>query len=90
MFRESREELGFVEYNPVWLGNYVYESDTEKEMVNIFAAVGNFVLKPDHDEVEEGRYWPITKIEANIGKGVFTPNFESEFVRIRHSLEALL
>ncbi len=90
LFRESREELGFVEYNPVWLGNYVYESDTEKEMVNIFAAVGNFVLKPDHDEVEEGRYWPITEIEANIGKGVFTPNFESEFVRIRHSLEALL
>ena len=29
-------------------------------------------------------------IDANIGKGVFTPNFESEFSMIRRSLLALL
>ena len=44
----------------------------------------------EEDEVEEGRYWPLDEIEANIGKDVFTPNFEGEFRRIRKSLEALL
>ena len=90
LFRESSEELKFTEYNPIWLGNYVFHSNVECELVNIFAAVGNFTPQPDLDEVEEGRYWPMEEIEENIGKSIFTPNFESEFRRIRKSLEALL
>lgn len=90
LFRESSEELKFTEYNPIWLGNYVFHSNLECELVNIFAAVGNFNPQPDLDEVEEGRYWPLEEIEENIGKSIFTPNFESEFRRIRKSLEALL
>lgn len=90
LFRESSEELKFTEYNPIWLGNYVFHSNVECELVNIFAAVGNFNPQPDLDEVEEGRYWPLEEIEENIGKSIFTPNFESEFQRIRKSLEALL
>ena len=62
----------------------------EREMINVFAAVGNFELHPDEDEVDEGRYWPLDEIEANIGQSVFTPNFEGEFRKIRKSLEALL
>ena len=90
LFRESREELKFVEYNPIWLGNYVFQSDVEREFVNIFAAVGNFTPQPDLDEVDEGRYWSMEEIEESLGKSIFTPNFESEFRRIRKSLEALL
>src|SRR5574344_1456302 len=90
LFRESREELKFVEYNPIWLGNYVFQSDVERGFVNIFAAVGNFTPQPDLDEVDEGRYWSMEEIEESLGKSIFTPNFESEFRRIRKSLEALL
>lgn len=90
LHREAGEELGFYDFNPLYLGSYVFQSNIEREMINIFAAVGNFTLHPDEDEVEEGRYWPIDEIEANIGKDVFTPNFEGEFRRIRKSLEALL
>lgn len=90
LFRESREELKFVEYNPIWIGNYVFQSEVEREFVNIYAAVGNFALQPDLDEVSEGRYWTMEEIEESLGKSVFTPNFESEFRRIRKSLEALL
>lgn len=90
LHREAAEELKFYDFNPISLGNYVYRSDSEREMVNIFAAVGNFSPQPDLDEVEEGRYWPMEEIESNIGKSVFTPNFESEFRKIRRSLEALL
>ena len=90
LFREAGEELGFYDFNPVHLFSYVFESDIEKELVNVFAAVGNFTLHPDLFEVAEGRYWPMAEIEENIGKSVFTPNFEMEFGMVRKPLEALL
>ena len=90
LHREAAEELGFYDYNPLYLGSYVFQSEVEREMVNILAAVGNFTLHPDAEEVEEGRYWPLDEIEENIGNSIFTPNFEGEFRKIRRSLEALL
>ena len=62
----------------------------DREMVNVFAAVGSYELHPDLDEVDEGRWWELADIDASLGKGVFTPNFESEFAMIRNSLLALL
>ena len=88
--REAEEELRFTEFNPIHLLTYEFESPVEREMVNVFAAVGSFDLHPDLDEVDEGRWWELVDIDASIGKGVFTPNFESEFAMIRSSLLALL
>ena len=82
--------MGFIDFNPVYLKSYVFESEIEKELVNVFAAVGNFELHPDHDEVDEGRWWDFQQISSNIGKGLFTPNFENEFCNIKDTLTALL
>lgn len=90
VYREASEELGFIEFNPIHLETYMFESEVEKEMVNVFAAVGSFDLHPDLDEVEEGMWWELADIDAGIGQGIFTPNFESEFRMIRKSLLALL
>lgn len=90
LHRESSEELGLTDFNPIYLEIYLFESEIEKEMVNIFAAVGSYELHPDQDEVDEGRWWPVEEIDANLGKGIFTPNFESEYTMIRSSLLALL
>lgn len=90
VFREASEELGFTEFNPIYLETYEFESSVEKEMVNVFAAVGSYELHPDLDEVDEGRWWELADIDAGIGKGIFTSNFESEFQMIRKSLLALL
>jgi isopentenyldiphosphate isomerase len=90
LHRESSEELGLRDFNPIYIETYLFESEIEKEMVNVFAAVGSYELKPDLDEVDEGRWWPVEEIDANIGKGLFTPNFESEYTMIRTSLLALL
>jgi len=90
VYREAYEELDFTDFHPVRLETYEFESPIEKEMVNVFAVVGSYDLHPDLDEVDEGRWWPVEEIDANIGKGVFTPNFESEFQMIRKSLLALL
>ena len=89
-FREASEELGLTEFNPIHIETYIFESEIEKEMVCVFAAVGSYELTPDKDEVDEGRWWPIEEIDANLGKDLFTPNFESEYRMIRSSLLALL
>ena len=90
VYREAYEELRLIEFNPIHIETYQFESPVEKEMVSIFAAVGSYELTPDLDEVDEGRWWPVEEIDANMGKGVFTPNFESEFQMIRKQLLALL
>lgn len=90
LFREASEELGFYDFNPQHVKTYVFESGTERELVSVFAAVGNFTPKPDNYEVAEGRYWTMKELEANIGRGVLTPNFEQEFTMIKDSLLSLL
>ncbi len=90
LYREASEELGFRDFNPVFLKSYVWESAREKELVNVFATVGNFTLRPDNDEVTEGRYWKMSEIGSNLGRGLFTPNFEQEFKSIKDTLLALL
>ncbi len=90
LYREASEELGFRDFNPIFLKSYVWESAREKELVNVFATVGNFTLRPDNDEVTEGRYWRMSEIGSNLGRRLFTPNFEQEFKSIKDTLLALL
>lgn len=90
LYRESYEELRFIEFNPIHLLTYEFESEVEKELINVYAAVGHYELSPDPEELDGGSWWELADIDANIGKGVFTPNFESEFGMIRKSLLALL
>lgn len=90
LFREAAEELGFYDFNPLYIRSYVWESGTERELVSVFAAVGNFELHPDGDEVAEGRWWDIPDLESCFGKNVITPNFEYEFPLVKQSLLALL
>lgn len=90
LYREASEELGFRDFNPIFLKSHIWESAREKELVSVFATVGNFTLKPDNDEVTEGRYWNMSEIESNLARGLFTPNFEQEFKSIKDTLLALL
>lgn len=90
LVREAGEELGFFDFNPQHIRTYVFESSVEREMVHVFAAVGNFELHPDNDEVIEGAWWSREKIEGAIGKHILTPNFESEYESIKDTLMSLL
>ena len=91
LYRESEEELGLTQYNPTHILSYIYESEIEKEYISVFAAIGSsFVLKPDKNEIDEGRFWSPAEIESKIGQDVLTPNFESEYLEIRDKLISLL
>ena len=77
--REAREELGIPDFEPVFLRKYLFESDVEKELVYSYKTIYEGKIQPDEQEITEGRFWNLKEISENIGKNVFTPNFEDEF-----------
>ena len=85
--REVREELGITEFEPTFLRRYKFVSDREAELVNSYYIVYDGVITADPVEISEGKFWTLKEIENQIGKDVFTPNFENEFNKIIRSLK---
>lgn len=90
LLRETREELGLTDFTPVHIISYVFESEIEKELINTYYTTVNqntvnFVI--DKNEISEGRFWSFIEIEENLGKNIFTPNFEQEYQRIISTLK---
>jgi len=77
--REALEELNIHDFQPKTVARYVFESAVEKELVHTFCAVYEGIIVPNPEELDGGRFWSPSEIDANIGKGVFTPNFEREW-----------
>lgn len=77
--REVREELGITDFSPVAMGHYVFESQRERELVYVHRCVYDGPVRPSHDELAGGRFWSPEEIAENLGKGIFTPNFENEY-----------
>ena len=80
--RETREELGLDDFTPQFLKSYVWESAKEKELVNSFYTITEEIPVIDRGEIDEGRFWSLQEIKNNLGKEIFTPNFEHEFKMI--------
>lgn len=80
--REVREELGINDFNPGFIKRYKFTSSQEAELVNCFYTVYDAEIITDPVEISEGKFWNIKDIENQLGKGIFTPNFEQEFSTI--------
>ncbi len=80
--REVREELGITDFIPQLITRYIFESEIEKELVNSFRTIYNGAITPDPSELDGGRFWTATEIKDNLGKNIFTPNFEKEYQRL--------
>lgn len=79
--REVSEELGITVNNAQSLGMYAFESARERELVYVFKVVYDGPINPDKEELDGGRFWTRQEILDAMGKGVLTPNFESEYKR---------
>lgn len=86
LLRETAEELNITTIHPVPLARYKWESAVESELVFSFIALYNATPVFNKKEIDEGRFWTIDEIRKNLGKGVFTPNFENEFPIILKAL----
>lgn len=63
------------------LTHYVLESARERELVYVFKTVYVGEVTPS-PETDGSRFWSMQEIQENLGKEVFTPNFESEILRL--------
>ena len=79
--REVHEELGITDFTPEVVGMYVFESQRERELVYVYRTTYEGEIRPSQDELDGGRFWTMHEICEAMGRGVLTPNFESEFKR---------
>lgn len=82
LYREVMEELGIGDFSPVFMARYIFESKVEKELVNVFRTIYDGDITPSATELDGGKFWSEEEILNNIGKNVFTPNFENEAIKI--------
>jgi len=80
--REAMEEIGISGFVPRLISKYIWETDVEKELVFMFVCQTNGNLNVNPEEISEGRFWTRIEIRQNLGKGVFTSNFEKEFAML--------
>jgi isopentenyldiphosphate isomerase/intracellular septation protein A len=85
--REAREEIGLRNFQPRFINKYVWESLRERELVFSFITVSEQMPVINKLEISEGRFWSLDEIKKNIGKGIFTPNFEKEFEMLGRAMD---
>lgn len=81
--REAFEEIGLEGFSAKMQKAYVWESDVEKELVYLFTTFDFKNYTVQSNEVEEARFWTKNQIERHIGTGIYTPNFEHEYLILK-------
>ena len=81
LIREVSEELGITDFEPERVGQYVFDSRRERELVYVNKTTYDGLITPSAEELDGGRFWTMQEIRAAIGQNILTPNFESEFSR---------
>lgn len=83
--REANEELGLTNIHPQFITQYIIETDTEKELSYCYFIIydGHFIL--NKEELADGKFWKIEDINAQLGKNVFTTNFELDYLTFLNS-----
>jgi isopentenyl-diphosphate delta-isomerase type 1 len=77
--RELEEELGVESVNLQFVYSYLFRNEIESERIRTYILKHDGEIEPNPLEIIEGRFWGKDEIEASLGSGIFTPNFEVEF-----------
>lgn len=85
LLREAYEELGLTGLRVEPLFHYLWYSPREHEMVCAFASCYNGKISPDKEEVSEGRFWSLRELQSEVGRHLFTPQFEQELPKLQES-----
>jgi isopentenyldiphosphate isomerase/intracellular septation protein A len=80
--REALEEIGIRDFKAKLAANYIWESDIEREFVFCFVTNYNGIIRVNSEELSDGRFWSNREIRKSLGKGIFTPNFEEEYMKV--------
>jgi isopentenyldiphosphate isomerase len=83
MYREMNEELGIRPQSLQFIYQYIHSNDFESELVFTYICQyeGKIVFNPE--EIVTVKFWTMEEIEASLGKGILSDNFEDEFKRFQ-------
>ncbi|MBL7972027.1 MAG: NUDIX domain-containing protein, partial [Prolixibacteraceae bacterium] len=84
--REAWEEIGLQNFSAKLITTYRWDSEIESELVYVFVSHDFRSIHLHSEEVEEGRFWTVKQIDSNIGKEIFTPNFEYEYQLLKKDI----
>jgi isopentenyldiphosphate isomerase/intracellular septation protein A len=77
--RETFEEIALKDFTPQFLVKYVWKSEVETELVFVFVTQYDGKLEYNTTELADGKFWSLSAIKKDLGKNIFTPNFEHEY-----------
>lgn len=77
--REAFEEIGITDFSAKLAAQYIWESSIERELVFCFVTSYEGKISINKHELTDGKFWTRSEIKHNLGKDVFTPNFEEEY-----------
>ncbi|MHB1397398.1 MAG: NUDIX hydrolase [Trichloromonadaceae bacterium] len=82
--REMAEELGLRDLPLTFLYYSRIRNEIESENVATYLASYGGEVFPNPREIDQVRFWSGSEIEAALGTGVLTPNFEQEWQAYRN------
>jgi len=84
--REAREELSIDARGARFLYAYLSEGDFESEYAQCFAMTWTGAVRPNPEEIEEGRFFTMAEVRGLLGTGTLTPLFEREWPMFTRAL----
>lgn len=81
--REMQEELGKPPDALQFGYEYFWRSRIETELIRVFTTIDEGPFRLDPEELDDGRFWSFEEIEHHLSSGIFTPQFEHEFPRMK-------
>lgn len=84
--REAWEEIGLQNFSAKLAKTYRWDSEIESELVYVFVTYDYKSIHLHSDEVEEGKFWTLKQIDSNLGRELFTPNFEYEYRLLKNEI----
>ncbi len=80
--REVREELGIESFEPIFVTQYIFNSQVERELVYTYKCIYDGEVHPSK-ELDGGRFWSREQIAEAIEEGnTLTPNFTNEYLSL--------
>lgn len=77
--REAAEELGLALGDLECLYASRIRNEVESENIRTYLHLSEGPFRPEPGEIDAVRFWSRAEIDAALGTGVFTPNFEEEY-----------
>jgi isopentenyldiphosphate isomerase len=83
--RVGEEQLRIKQLKPLFLSNYIHETEFESQYVFLFVACRHSELSADSSSIDSAKWWTLQQIEDNIDSNIFTDSFKSELDILKRS-----